>query len=270
MALRIATWNVNSLRRRLDGLQRLSAWLAPDVVCLQETKVTDELFPADDLAALGYPHQVFKGMKSYNGVAVISRLPLTDAGSRDWCGRADCRHVWATVHEPETGRSCEVHSLYLPAGGDVPDADDNPKFAHKLRFLEDLIAWSGERRGAGRPTVLAGDLNVAPLPTDVWSHEKLRNVVTHTEGEVRLLTEALAAGGWIDSVRHRLPAAERVYTWWSYRAKDWEGPNRGRRLDHIWLSPDLEPALADVHVLREARGWSDPSDHVPVAVALEW
>jgi exodeoxyribonuclease-3 len=270
LGLRIATWNVNSIRRRLEGLGRLADWLSPDVICLQETKVPDFLFPAAEMAALGYPHQAIRGMKSYNGVAILSRLPLEDAGGRDWCGRPDCRHVRATVRHPESGRAVEIHSLYLPAGGDVPDPDENPKFDHKLRFLDELTLWSAERRREGRSVVLAGDLNVAPLPTDVWSHEKLRRVVTHTEVEVRRLEAARKAGDWIDAVRHFVPDEQRLYTWWSYRSPDWEGSDRGRRLDHIWASPPLKAALAEVHVLREARGWAEASDHVPVALTLEW
>lgn len=270
LGLRIATWNVNSLRRRLEGLGRLVDWLSPDVVCLQETKVPDALFPAAEVAALGYPHQAIRGMKAYNGVAVLSRLPLEDIGTRDWCGRSDCRHVWATVRHPESGQAVEVHSLYLPAGGDVPDPDENPKFEHKLCFLDELAAWSAATRNEGKSVVLTGDLNVAPLPTDVWSHEKLRRVVTHTDVEVARLDAAREAGDWVDALRHFVPAEERLYTWWSYRSPDWEGSDRGRRLDHIWVSPGLRDALAEVHVLREARGWTEASDHVPVAVTLEW
>ena len=267
MPLRITTWNVNSIRRRLEGLARLVHEVAPDVVCLQETKVTDEAFPRGAAEDLGYPHLLIHGMKGYNGVAILSRLPLTDPATRAWCGKDDCRHVYATLGA-DGMEPVELHNLYIPAGGDVPNPDTNPKFAHKLDFLAALARWWRVRRRARPRMVAVGDFNVAPLETDVWSHERLKGVVTHTPVEIEHLTRAMKAAGWVDAVRHFVPPSSPLYTWWSYRTPDWQNADKGRRLDHIWVTAALEPLLTDAFVLRQARGWETPSDHVPVTVTL--
>jgi exodeoxyribonuclease-3 len=156
----------------------------------------------------------------------------------------------------------------VPAGGDEPDVDVNPKFRHKLDFLDEMRDWiAAEGVSRGR-VVLVGDLNVAPLEHDVWSHKALLKVVSHTPVEVEKLTGVFQAGAWIDAMRHFVPAEEKLYTWWSYRAADWEASNRGRRLDHILVSEALAGGLKRLDVLREARNWSRPSDHVPVTIEL--
>ena len=260
--MRVATWNVNSVRLRLDLLARAARVLDPDVVCLQEIKVETERFPAAAVADIGYPHQVVEGFKGYNGVAILSRRPLKPLRPNPWCGRRDGRHAAARL---EGG--VEIHSLYVPAGGDVPDRELNEKFAHKLDFVAELAEWCAERRPGRR--IWAGDFNIAPLETDVWSHRQLLNVVSHTPAEVSGLERAMAAWGWCDAVRAHIPPEERLYTWWSYRNRTWPGSDRGRRLDHIWVTPRLRPRLRGAQVLREARGWPNPSDHVPVAVDID-
>jgi exodeoxyribonuclease-3 len=263
MGLRLATWNINSVRLRIDNLERFIAENAPDVVCLQETKAPDEFFPAERLAALGYRHALVHGMKGYNGVAILSRVPFSSEVRQDWCGRQDCRHVIATLPG-----GIELHNFYVPAGGDVPDPELNPKFAHKLRFLEEMTAWFAAERNRKAPMVLVGDLNVAPLENDVWSHRQLLKVVSHTPGEVERLNRLQKTVRWVDAVRHFVPASERLYSWWSYRARDWAASDRGRRLDHIWVSPPLAPALREARILRDMRGWTLASDHVPVLIDL--
>lgn len=260
--MRIATWNINSVRLRLPLLERLAAEAAPDVLCLQETKVVDDAFPRGAVEALGYRHMAVRGMKGYNGVAILSRLPIDAIDDRNFCGREDCRHVAAQID------GFDLHCLYVPAGGDEPDPSVNDKFAHKLDFLDEMADWSHALAGQGRPAVLVGDLNVAPLETDVWSHKQLLKVVSHTPVEVEKLDRAQAAGGWVDAVRRFIPPQEKLYSWWSYRARDWAAADRGRRLDHVWVSPDLAGRLSGASVLREARGWEQPSDHVPVIVEL--
>ncbi len=263
--MRIATWNINSLRLRQGRLADLAAALDPDVIALQETKVPDELFPAEMPAALGYPHVLRRGMKSYNGVAILSRLPLGEIpDTPDWVGRGDCRHLAATVHAP--GGPVALHNFYVPAGGDLPDRAQNPKFAHKLDFVAEAAGWFAARGPLAR-TVLVGDLNIAPLPEDVWNHRALLDVVSHTPVECAAL-EAWRASGFLDAVRHFAPPPEPVFTWWSYRNRDWRASDRGRRLDHIWVSPDLAPALTRHQILRDARDWEKASDHVPVMVEL--
>lgn len=256
--MRIATWNINSVRLRLPLVAQLAQRFAPDVICLQETKVVDDSFPRTALADLGYPHVEIRGMKGYNGVAILSRLPLQPLERRIFCGRDDCRHVAVRID------GIDLHSLYIPSGGDVPDPSVNDKFAHKLDFLDEFAAWSLALRRQGGSLAVVGDFNVAPLETDVWSHTQLRNVVSHTPIEVEKLTHAQAEGAWVDAVRQSIAPEERLYSWWSYRARDWSASDRGRRLDHIWVSPGLAPRLQGASVIREARGWDKPSDHVPV------
>lgn len=260
--MRIVTWNINSLRLRLSLLDRLIEALDPDVICLQETKVPDELFPDHAPAKLGYPHVARKGMKGYNGVAILSRLPLTLQEAPDWCTRGDCRHLQVNIKA--RGGPVELHDFYVPAGGDIPDPAANPKFAHKLDFVSEATNWFAAR-GAGKRTVLVGDLNIAPLEHDVWSHKQLLGVVSHTPIEVAHLL-AWQRTGFVDAVRHFVPETEKLYTWWSYRNQDWRASNRGRRLDHIWVSPDLKPKLKRYEILQDARDWPQTSDHVPVMV----
>jgi exodeoxyribonuclease-3 len=263
--LRIATWNINSVRLRQGLLAALDAALSPDVLCLQETKCPDELFPHDAASALGYAHRAVRGMKGYNGVAILSRRPIRVLdGFPDWCTRGDCRHLAVEVEAGD--RPVILHNFYVPAGGDIPDPAQNPKFAHKLDFVAEAAAWS-----AAHPperAVLVGDLNIAPLEHDVWSHRQLLDVVSHTPIEVAALASWQRAGGWVDAVRRFVPEDRKLYTWWSYRARDWEASDRGRRLDHVWVTPDLAPGLAGQQVLKPARGWQLASDHVPVMVEL--
>ncbi len=265
--MRIATWNINSIRLRLPLLKELDAALAPDVLCLQETKCPDEHFPHEGIAALGYRHVAMKGMKGYNGVAILSRIPFTvREQDPDWCDKGDCRHLGVMLDAP--GGPVELHDFYVPAGGDVADPAVNPKFAHKLDFIRQVTEWGEGRAAAGR-RVLVGDLNIAPLEHDVWSHRQLLDVVSHTPVEVEAMAGWMARGQWVDAVRHFVPHSEKLYSWWSYRAKDWAAADRGRRLDHIWVSPDLQGRLARQHIHKHARGWTQASDHVPVLLELD-
>ena len=262
--MRIITWNINSLRLRMPLLEQLCRDTAPDMVCLQETKVPDNLFPMEQVRALGFDHVVFRGMKGYNGVAILSRQPVTVLeDTPDWCQRGDCRHI--AVRHGTGADAIDVHDFYVPAGGDIPDPVENPKFAHKLAFIEEARHWFSAR--AMRRTVLVGDLNIAPLEHDVWSHKQLLKIVSHTPVETEGLLKWQDTG-FVDAMRHFVPASEKLYTWWSYRNRDWSASNRGRRLDHVWVTPDLKDALRGMEVLRPARDWDKPSDHVPVIVDL--
>lgn len=262
--MRLITWNINSLRLRLPLLQRLIEEQAPDVICLQETKVPDPLYPQNALAELGFPHQLYRGMKSYNGVTILSRTPLEAVpDTPDWCGRTDCRHVAANV-QTESG-PVTIHNFYVPAGGDIPDPQENEKFAHKLAFLEEATAWF--RANPPRRSILVGDLNIAPLEHDVWSHRQLLKIVSHTPPETSRLLDWLGAG-FEDAMRKAIPEPEKLFTWWSYRNRDWKKSNRGRRLDHIWTTPDILPGLKTIDVLSPVRDWTSPSDHVPVLMDI--
>jgi len=262
----VATWNINSVRLRIDLVGRFLREEAPDVLCLQETKCPDANFPEKAIRQLGYEHVAFKGQKGYHGVAILSRRPLAEVSSRDFCEKGDARHLMAAV--PFAGGDVLIHNFYVPAGGDEPDPEINDKFAHKLAFLGEMRGWL-DGAATARPSILVGDLNIAPLEEDVWSHKQLLKVVSHTPVETALLTDVQAAGNWIDVMRRFVPDDEKLYTWWSYRARDWAKANKGRRLDHVWASPALEPSLRAMRVLTDARGWEKPSDHAPVIATFE-
>ena len=260
--MRLVTWNINSLRLRLPTLAKVTRALIPDIICLQEIKVEDSLFPLKDIQNLGYKFAVYRGMKSYNGVAILSKLPLTEMNSQRWCDKDDCRHIAAKL-----ANGIEIHNFYVPAGGDVPDPEENDKFAHKLAFIKEMAGWFKNKRAAKR--ILVGDLNIAPLDTDVWSHKQLLKIVSHTPLEIEGLENVMAAHNWVDAVRKIIPPEEPLYSWWSYRNRTWPGSNRGRRLDHIWVTPSLINKVNDAKIFAEARGWEKPSDHVPVMIDLE-
>ena len=265
MTLRLTTWNINSVRLRIGLVERFLETVQPDVLCLQETKVADPLFPAKPFHKLGYEHHAIAGQKGYHGVAILSRIPLSDVERTNWCDKGDARHVRVRLDG-----GIELHNFYVPSGGDVPDPAENDKFAHKLAFLDEMKDWFAANRTAARDKViLVGDLNVAPLENDVWSHKQLLNVVSHTPIEVEKLTAVQNSLDWVDSMRAFVPEPERLYTWWSYRARDWRKSNRGRRLDHVWVTPPLKDNLRSMRVHDDARDWEKPSDHVPVTVELD-
>lgn len=264
--LKIATWNINSVRLRIGLVCRLLKEHNPDVLCLQETKCPQGQFPSAPLKDLGYTHIAESGQSGYHGVAIVSRLPLAQIAVRSFCQKRDCRHIAAVIGEREP---IIIHNLYVPAGGDEPDRVINEKFGHKLDFVAELEHWFGNGSVPEKHHgIVVGDLNIAPLENDVWSHKQLLKIVSHTPVETAGLIQAQKAGNWVDLIRQHIPAEEKVYTWWSYRAHDWELSNRGRRLDHIWATPDLAKRSKGIEILREARGWQQPSDHVPVMATL--
>ncbi len=265
----IVTWNINSVRLRLDLVLRVLAETRPDVLCLQETKCPDDSFPLKALMAAGYPFIVKAGQKGYNGVAILSRHPFSATASMEMCGRGDARHIAMTLAKGAKDMAgVTIHNFYVPAGGDVPDPELNDKFTHKLQFLEEMRRWGWNAAKAG-PAILVGDLNVAPLEHDVWSHKQLLDVVSHTPVETEALETLREEAGWTDIARMLRPQPEKIYTWWSYRSPDWATANKGRRLDHIWMTPDLAATARHLTVLRDTRGWERPSDHAPVIAELD-
>ncbi len=261
MPFTLATWNINSVRLRAGLVERLLTEEAPDILCLQECKSPVDKIPLDGFRALGYGHIVARGQKGYNGVAILSKLPLEDAGSLDFAGLGHARHVAARLEDGTL-----IHNFYVPAGGDVPDRAVNDKFGQKLDYLTDLRDWF---RG-NRPdrSILVGDLNIAPREDDVWNHKQLLKIVSHTPIEVDHLGTAQEAGNWVDITRQDIPQGQ-LYTWWSYRAADWDAADKGRRLDHIWASRDIAAAGHGSRILRAARGWQQPSDHAPVIASFD-
>jgi len=266
MALSIATWNINSVRLRQPLVEHLLERWAPDVLCLQETKCPDGSFPTAAFKKLGWEHVAVNGQKGYHGVAILSKIPFLSVDKREFCEKGDARHLAVTL-DCASG-PVTLHDFYIPAGGDEPDPVVNDKFAHKLAFLDELKTWLGTTPAA-TPSIVVGDLNIAPLVDDVWSHKALLKVVSHTPVETETFETIRAGGAWIDVMRRAVPVPEKLYTWWSYRAADWAKADKGRRLDHVWASPHFEDRLAGVEVLREARGWERPSDHVPVIARFE-
>jgi len=265
MPTTFATWNINSVRLRLPLVLEFIDKFRPDILCLQEIKCLNDQFPKKEFTAAGYPYQAVHGQKGYHGVAIISKHPLTDISSRVFCEIEESRHVSAIT---DFGKGpVTVHNFYIPAGGDIADVELNPKFKHKVGFLNELKAWFGEDSFRERQ-LICGDFNIAPLEHDVWSHKQLLDVVSHTPLETEALNALLTGGhGWVDVVRKYFPADQKLYSWWSYRAKEWDLTNKGRRLDHIWATADIAAHTLDAEIIRPARGWSDkPSDHVPVIV----
>jgi exodeoxyribonuclease-3 len=257
--LRLATWNVNSVRLRAEQAARFVAEAAPDVLCLQEIKCREGEFPREAFAEAGLPHLAIRGQKGWHGVAIASRFPILDAQPLDVCREGHARAVSGRI------AGVEIHNLYIPAGGDVPDRLENAKFDHKLDFLARL---TGEMAGrdAHSPIVLAGDFNVAPGEFDVFNHRFMLKVVSHTPEETEALAALKATLSFRDAVRESRPETEKLATWWSYRAADFRLSARGLRLDHIWTTPSL--SCADPVIHEPVRAWERPSDHAPVSLDL--
>lgn len=269
MKFTLATWNINSVRSRLKLLRRFVETYQPDILCLQETKCADTSFPVAKCRELGFDYIELKGQKAYHGVATLSRVPIERVDTFDFNETNEARHLSVRLNTPGA-KGPVLHNFYVPAGGDVPDPAVNPKFGQKLAYLKAMERWSRDRADkASNRSILVGDLNVAPLETDVWSHKQLLRVVSHTPIEVEHFEALQRAHDWVDVMRQHVPPEEPLFTWWSYRAQDWRQSNRGRRLDHVWVSPALRHAAVSLRVIDEARDWEKPSDHVPVLAEFD-
>jgi exodeoxyribonuclease-3 len=261
MSFTLVTWNINSVRLREALVLKLMAEEGPDVLCLQECKSPVDKIPLQAFAEAGYGHVVARGQKGYNGVAILSKRPITEVGAMDFADLGHARHIAGRLDNGVT-----VHNFYVPAGGDVADREVNEKFGQKLDYLTGMRDWF--RSEAPEKSILVGDLNIAPREDDVWDHKKLLKVVSHTPIEVAHLEETRDAGAWVDITRRDIPDG-RLYSWWSYRAADWDAADKGRRLDHIWATDDIAAAGHDSRILRDVRGWEKPSDHAPVFATFD-
>lgn len=261
MPFTLATWNINSVRLREEIVLRLLREEAPDVLCLQECKSPVEKIPMDGFRALGYTHVVARGQKGYNGVAILSKIPMEEAGAFDYANLGHARHIAGKLENGVT-----IHNFYVPAGGDKPDREINEKFGQKLDYLADMRA--GFAASKPERAILVGDLNIAPREDDVWDHKKLLKVVSHTPVEVDALEEVRLSGDWIDVTRADIPT-DKLYSWWSYRSPDWDTADKGRRLDHVWATPDIAGGASGSRILRDVRGWEKPSDHAPVFATFD-
>lgn len=259
--MRIATWNINSVRLRSGLLADFANKYQPDIIALQETKVVDYSFPIGECALMGYPNIRVSGQKSYNGVALLSKYPISDSFALEFYNE-DKRHIAIKCGD------VEIHNFYVPAGGDEPDPEVNPKFKHKLAYLDMMHEWFLKNRSKSDKIVLVGDLNIAPLEHDVWSSKALKNVISHTELERKILMRNMNEFGFVDAPRMFVPDSQKLYSWWTYRTQDWRAGNKGRRLDHIWVSDALSGRVKSASSAPEMRGLIQPSDHVPVIIDL--
>ncbi len=258
--MRIATWNINGVKARLESMLTWLRTFEPDVVCLQEIKSVDEGFPALEIESLGYNVAVH-GQKGFNGVAILSKLPLEDV-RRGLPGDPEdvqSRYIEAVI--PAGGRIVRVGGLYLPNGNPI----GTEKFAYKLAWLERLEAHAQALLKLEEPLVLCGDYNIIPEPQDAkapaaWVDDAL------FQPESRRAWRRLLALGLTDAIRAVSPGPG-VYTFWDYQAGAWQKDN-GIRIDHLLLSPVAADLLIDAGVDRTPRGWEKPSDHTPVWVDL--
>jgi exodeoxyribonuclease-3 len=253
--VKLATWNVNSLRIRLAHLLDWLAAAKPDVMCLQETKIEDEKFPAGELAAAGY-RAVFCGQKSYNGVAILAREPLEDVQRGIPGFRDDPKRLIAA-----TVQGVRVVSVYAP-NGQAPGTD---KYAYKLRWFEALAAWLKEELPRREQIALAGDFNVAPEDRDVHNPERWEGQIHVSEPE-RAAFRQLLALGLADAFR-LFPQPEKEFSWWDYRLNAFQR-GWGLRIDEILLSPELAARCAACTIDKTPRMLERPSDHAPVVAEL--
>jgi exodeoxyribonuclease-3 len=262
--MKIISWNINSVRLRSSLLKQLINEQQPDIICLQETKVQDSEFPLEELKSFGLENIYFSGQKSYNGVAILSKEPLNNIETYKILDSEDKRHISAT-----TQSGIKIHNFYVPAGGDEPDININPKFDFKLKFLDWMEEYFSKNYTQNDKLIMVGDMNIAPLEQDVWSHKQLLKVVSHTPIEVEKMSNLQKTLNWVDSHRYKIGNEEKLYSWWSYRSRDPMKSNRGRRLDHIWTSPILQDQILDVESLIDFRIREKPSDHIPIITKLK-
>lgn len=255
--MKIASWNVNSIRARLHALTQWLDEEQPDVLLLQETKVVDEDFPSEDLTRRGYS-VVFAGQKSYNGVAILSQLPIRDItiGLPSDTVATDKRLIAATI------AGLRIYSGYIPNGKDVSSEAFPQKLAWLARLRDFLAA---ERTSHGLPIVIGGDFNVAHEARDVWSPELYEGKL-HFHPDERAALNALVELGLIDSFRRFVPDAQR-YSWWDYRGPSL-AKNRGLRIDYLFVDECLTERCVAAGIDSRPRHWDKPSDHVPVWVDL--
>ena len=254
--MRIATWNVNSIRQRIENL---AAWLterAPDVVCLQETKTVDDAFPRAPIEALGY-NVAIHGQKTFNGVAILSKFKFDEVTPRLPGDDADdhARFIEATVSTAQG--VLRVASIYLP-NGNPPDTD---KYTYKINWMDRLSKYAHERLQLEEPLIMAGDYNVIPTVDDVhnpaaWIKDAL--FLPQTRAKFRALTNL----GLTDAIR-AVSDDKDLYTFWDYQAGAWQ-KNWGIRIDHLLLSPQAADRLTAAGIDKHVRSWERPSDHVPV------
>ncbi len=258
--MRVATWNVNGIRPRKTQVLDLLREEDLDVLCLQETKIADDIFPRQDFIDAGYAHLNIVGQKAHHGVAIVSRVPFLAADRRIFAGLDDKRHAQVTL---ESG--LDIHCFYVPSGGDKPDRATNAKFDHKMRFLAEMANLAHTQAQA---SVWVGDLNVAYQECDTWNHKKNRRLVGHSDGERAAMAAVIAAGNFHDVPREAAGQEARLFTWWGYRYKLSVAKDYGWRLDHVLATPEAAKQVVTCQALKRTRLVDSPSDHIPLVVEL--
>ncbi len=255
--MQIVTWNVNSLRARIDHLIRFLGDESPDVVCLQELKLTDDLFPAAKIRAAGYPHLEWWGQKNYNGVAMLSKHPIADVqkGIEDGGDDTQARLIGGTVE------GIRIIGIYAPNGTRL----GSDRFAFKLAWYDRLFKMIGERHKATDDVLLCGDMNIAREDADVWDPFRCDGILLCHPLE-RARFEAFIDWGFVDPYRERNPFAS-DFSWWDYQKMGFQR-NHGMRIDHTLLTASLDSRCTAVTIHSDVRGWKTPSDHAPVSVTL--
>ncbi len=260
--MKVVSWNVNSIRARLENVLRWLDEEAPDVVLLQETKCIDEAFPRDFFEDRGYNVELY-GQKTYNGVAILSKHPIEDVQR----GLSNFEDDQARYIEGVVNGYVRVASVYVPNG----ESKESPKFTYKMQFLDALREYLPDRLFTDEVFIVGGDYNIAPTPQDITMEEKWEGSVMCTPAE-REQFQALLSSGFIDIARKFHPYGKEetpdLTTWWNYRAGAWQ-KNDGLRIDHLLVSRSNAGMVKEMGVHRHTRGWEKPSDHAPVWCAVE-
>ena len=259
-SISIVSWNINSIRARMHLIDKLIYEENPDILCLQETKIPDDIFPAEYFKEKGYSYIFYRGQKAYSGVAILSKIESELLPYKNFVAD-EARDI--AVYIPKYDLT--IHNLYVPAGYDY-DGVNSVKFAHKIKYVEEMIEWNY----ANKPSrsIFLGDVNIAPLDNDVWSHKQLLKEISHTPREIDLFKQWESSGNLIDAPRQFCSEDKKLYSWWSYRNRDYKKTNRGRRLDHFMLTSDIKSYLSASSYLYEYRSFDNPSDHIPIATKL--
>ena len=264
----LTTWNINSVRFRIDLVAKFIKSVRPDILCLQETKCPDDRFPLKRFKRLGYDHVALNGQKGHHGVVVLSRLPFEIDRDPGLLRQERLPAIPSIVLGERAGLKDPItlHNFMSRPAATFPIRRSTRNSPTSLPSLTRCARTKrcGRRR---RPAIIVGDLNVAPLEYDVWSHRQLLSWCRTPRSSAKTLG-IQKAGGWVDAVRAFVPEPAKLFTWWSYRSPDWTVSDRGRRLDHIWTSGMLADRVSAIAVARDYRSAVRPSDHVPVTATL--
>jgi exodeoxyribonuclease-3 len=233
--------------------------LGVDVICLQETKVRDDKFPIEQINNIGYKHLLYTGDGGQCGVAILSKIKIDSIENINIIN-AGKRHIHFKLN------NVNIHNFYIPAGGDEPDVNINPKFKQKLEYLDYIINLFSSIKSN---TIILGDFNIAPMQNDVYDHKKLLKVVSHSPIEIEIMNKWIKLGNFVDIARSFVDENQKLYTWWSYRVRDSYIKDYGRRLDHIWCTQDLFSKVKSFEILKHFRTMVRPSDHVPVVCKID-